>query len=130
MRDLASNIGAVQAIAPAVQSATVESSEVDLVGFNSAAVIISTGAIAGSGAFSAKVQEADFVDSPPDFDDVDASQLIGTLPATLEANKVYRVGYIGNHRYIRVVLTKASGTSIAAGVVVVKGDPAERPVAA
>jgi len=128
MRDLAHNIGAVQAIAPAVQSATVESDEIDLIGFDSAAVVISTGAIAGSGAFSAKVQEAEELDSPPTFTDVAASHLVGTLPATLEASKVYKQGYIGNCRYIRVVLTKASGTSIAAGATVIKGNAADRPV--
>ncbi|MEQ8309054.1 MAG: hypothetical protein RIA09_21200, partial [Hoeflea sp.] len=59
---------------------------------------------------------------------VAAAHLVGTLPATLEANSVYKQGYIGYRRYIRTVLTKNSGTSIAAGVTIVKGHPANAPV--
>jgi len=39
----------------------------------------------------------------------------------LAADSVYWVGYRGGKRYVRVVITKNSGTSIAAGAVVVKG---------
>ncbi|WP_420408297.1 hypothetical protein [Hoeflea sp.] len=128
MRDLAPNIGVVQAVAPAVLSATDTSSAIDLLGFDSAAVIINTGAIVSSGDFTAKLQESDTTTSG-DFADVAAAHLIGTLPATLEAASVYKQGYIGNKRYIRTVITKNGGTSIAAGAVIVKGHPAEAPVA-
>jgi hypothetical protein len=40
-----------------------------------------------------------------------------------------KVGYAGFKRYLRVVVTKNSGTSIAAGAVLVKGHAAQRPVA-
>jgi hypothetical protein len=125
-----SNIGVVQAIAPAVQSATVESSEIDLLGFNSATVIVSTGAIVSSGSFTAKLQETDDPGaSPEEWSDVAAADMIGEFPAALSAASVVRVGFTGHSRYIRVVLTKNSGTSIAAGAVVVKGHPASAPVA-
>lgn len=39
-----------------------------------------------------------------------------------------KVGYIGNKRYLRTVLTKNGGTSIAAGAVVIKGHAHQRPV--
>lgn len=128
MRDLVSNIGPVAAIAPAVHSATATGSAVDLMGFDGAAVIINTGAIDGAGAFTAKVQESDTTTSG-DFADVAAGDLIGTLPATLAANAVAKIGYTGSKRYIRVVMTKNSGTSIAAGAVVVRGHPMHAPVA-
>jgi hypothetical protein len=127
MRDLANNIQTVQAVAPAVQSATVTSAAIDLLGFESAAVVINTGAIVSSGDFTAKLQESDTTESG-DFADVDAAHLVGALPAALVAGSVVKQGYIGHKRYIRVVLTKNSGTSIAAGVVVVKGHAHERPV--
>jgi hypothetical protein len=128
MRDLANNIGAVLALSPAVQAATIKGSAIDLLGFESAAIVINTGAIAGAGDFTAKLQESDTT-TDGDFTDVAAGHLIGSLPASLEADSTVKQGYRGFKRYIRVVLTKNSGTSIAAGAVAVKGHAHLRPVA-
>jgi hypothetical protein len=128
MRDLAHNIAAVQAVAPVVLSATNTSAAIDLAGFESAAVVINTGAIVSAGDFTAKLQESDTTTSG-DFADVAAADLVGTLPASLEAASVVKVGYVGNKRYLRTVITKNGGTSIAAGAVVVKGNAHSRPVA-
>ena len=127
MRDLANNIGTVQAVAPAVLAATNTSAAIDLLGFESAAVIINTGAIVGAGDYTAKLQESDTT-TGGDFGDVAAANLVGTLPASLAADSVVKVGYIGNKRYVRTVITKNSGTSIAAGAVIVKGRAHNRPV--
>ncbi|MBH0239127.1 hypothetical protein [Methylobrevis albus] len=127
MRDLASNISAVQVVAPAVLTATNTSAAVDLLGFNSAAVVINTGAIVSAGNFTPKLQESDTT-TGGDFTDVAAAHLVGTFPSALAAASVYRVGYVGTKRYIRTVLTLNSGTSIAAGAVVIKGNPADAPV--
>jgi hypothetical protein len=128
MRDIVSNIGVVQVVAPAVLAATDTSGPVDLGGFESAAVVIHTGAIAGAGDFTAKLQEAD-TSTPGDFTDVAAGDLLGAFPASLAAASLVKVGYRGHKRYVRTVITKNSGTSIAAGVVIVKGDARQRPVA-
>jgi hypothetical protein len=128
MRDIASNIGAVLALSPAVQAATIKGGAVDLLGFESAAIVVNTGAIAGAGDFTAKLQESDTA-TDADFTDVAAADLIGSLPASLEADSAYKQGYVGHKRYVRVVVTKNSGTSIAAGAVVVKGNAHLRPVA-
>ena len=127
MRDIAPNFGLSQAVAPAVLSATNTSAAIDLLGFNSAALVINTGAIEAAGDFTAKLQESDTTTSG-DFADVGAEHLVGTLPATLVASSLYKQGYIGNKRYVRTVITKNGGTSIAAGAVIVKGHPAEAPV--
>ncbi|EAQ34476.1 hypothetical protein NB311A_12062 [Nitrobacter sp. Nb-311A] len=128
MRDLASNIGVVASLVPAVQTATLKGSEVDLRGYDSAALVINTGAIAGAGLFDIKLQESDTT-TDGDFSDVVAADLIGDLPAALEASSVYRQGYVGTKRYIRAVITQQSGTSIAAGAVVVLGHATQRPIA-
>lgn len=128
MRDLANNIGVTQALAPQVLAATDTSAAIDLFGFDSAAVVINTGAIVSSGNFTAKLQESDTTTSG-DFTDVAAANLVGTLPAALAAASVYKQSYVGNKRYIRLVTTKNSGTSIAAGAVVVKSHAAKKPVA-
>lgn len=128
MRDLAHNIGVVQAVVPQVIAATNTSAAIDLLGFDSAAVIVSTGAIVGSGDYTAKLQHSDTTTSG-DFADVTAADLIGTFPASLAENSIVKVGYIGVKRYLRTVITKNSGTSIAASAEVIKGNAHTRPVA-
>jgi len=128
MRDLSHNLGIVAAVVPQVLSATDTSAAIDLAGFDSAALVINTGAIVLAGDFTAKLQESDTT-TGGDFTDVAAADLIGTLPAALVASTVYKQSYIGNKRYIRTVITKNGGTSIAAGAVIVKGHASSRPVA-
>ena len=126
MRDLASNIAVVTSIAPAVLTATAIGTSVDLLGFNSAALVISTGAIAGAGDFAPKLQESD---DGTTFTDVAASDVTGTAPAALAATSTVELGYKGFKRFIRPVLTLVSGTSIAAAAVVIRGNPAKSPAA-
>lgn len=126
MRDIVNNIGVVSAIAPAVLTATTSPAGIDLLGFNSAAVVIATGAIVGAAVFVPKLQES--VDGTA-YTDVAAADLIGAFPASLAAASTYKVGYRGNARFVKPVLTLSSGTSIAASVTVIKGHPADAPVA-
>lgn len=129
MKDIYSSLSAVQTLAAAVVAATTKGSEVDLQGFQSALLVVNTGAIAGDGLYDVKLQESDTkIDG--DFTDVAAKDLLGTLPAALVATSAYRQGYVGSKRYIRAVITKQSGTSIAAGAVIIRGDAALQPVAA
>lgn len=102
MRDLYNNLGIVQSIAPAVQTATATGTAVDLLGFNSAMVVISTGAIVASGNFTPKLQESD---DNSTFTDVAAADLHGSFATALAASTAYKVGYRGFKRYIRPVLT-------------------------
>lgn len=127
MRDLVSNIGVVSAVAPAVITATNTSAAIDLQGFDSAAVVINTGAIVGSGNFTPKLTECDT--SGGTYTDVAAADLLGAFPSALAAASTHKVGYVGRRRFLKTVLTLNSGTSIAASVVVVKGNPASSPVA-
>lgn len=121
MADLVHNILAAQALAPAVHTATKsDAAIIDLQGAGSATVIVNTGAIAGDGDFTASLAHGDKADLSDSAAVTDAD-LMGTLPASLDASKTYAVGYRGGKRYVRVVITKNGGTSIAAGAVVVKG---------
>ncbi|MEM1287130.1 MAG: hypothetical protein AAGH60_02135 [Pseudomonadota bacterium] len=128
MRELSRTIGLVQTVAPAVLTANATGSAIDLQGFESATLVVNTGAVAGSGDFSIKLQESDTT-SGGDFTDVAAAHLIGTLPATLEADSVVKQGYAGHKRYLRTLVTRNSGTSIAASATLIKGHAHERPVA-
>lgn len=127
MRDLYSNIGVAQAIVPAVKTDAGDGAAIDLKGFNRVAFVVNTGAVAGSGDFGVKVQESDAADTG--FADADAAVVDSNAPATLAASSAYKLGYRGHKRYVRLALTKAGGTSIAAGAVAVLGDPAISPVA-
>jgi len=127
MKDGISGISLTASLVPAVVSATTKGTEVDLQGFNSATVVVNTGAIAGDGLYAMSVQESDTT-TDGDFTDVAAADLLGAFPAGLEASSVYKVGYKGSKRYIRAVITKTSGTSIAAGAVIALGHPHDAPV--
>lgn len=126
-RDLYDNIGVTLAVSPAVLTATNTSTGIDLAGFEGATVIINTGAIAGAGNFTPKLQESDV--SGSGYADVAAKDLLGSFPSALAADTAYKVGYKGSKRYVRTVITLNSGTSIAAGAVIVKSHARSKPVA-
>lgn len=120
MRDLYSNIRTVLALPAAVQAAAASGAVIDLLGVGRMAFAVSTGAIAGAGDFGVKVQESDTTTSG-DFADAPAAVVDSDAPATLAADSAYRLGYRGHKRYVRLALTKAGGTSLAAGAVAVLG---------
>ena len=121
MSDLKNNIAAVLALSSAVHSATkADAAIIDLQGAGSATVVINTGAIVGAGDYTISLRHGDASDLTGDAA-ASGDDLLGTFPATLAADSAYSVGYRGGKRYVRVVITKNSGTSIAAGAVVVKG---------
>ena len=123
MKDTFHDTKVVTSLAPAVQAASLKGDAVDLQGYGSALLAISTGAIAASGSFDMKLQESDTT-TDGDFTDVAATDLLGSLPSALAASTVYRQGYIGSKRYVRAAITKQSGTSIAAAAVFVLEHPA------
>lgn len=128
MKDLFSNVKVAAALAPAVQSAATETAALDLRDFGSVVYAVSTGAIAGDGDFGVKLQHSDTTTSG-DFVDVPAALYESNAPETLEAASGYKLGYRGTKRYVRLALTKAGGTSIAAGATAILGYPAVAPVA-
>ncbi|MBA3446768.1 MAG: hypothetical protein H0T56_04010 [Pseudaminobacter sp.] len=128
MRDIVNNLGVVPALSPAVQAATATGLAVDLKDYNSLMFVVNTGAIAGAGDFTAKVQESDV--SGSGYTDAAAADVIGSsLVSPLTADGTFKIGYVGNKRYARLVVTKNSGTSIAAGAVAIKGNARNYPVA-
>ncbi|KEA07487.1 hypothetical protein [Rhizobium rhizogenes] len=126
-RDLYDNIGVTLAVSPAVLTATNTSAAIGLAGFESATVVITAGAIAGSGNFTPKLTHSDT--SGGTYTDVAASDLLGSFPTVLVADTAYKVGYKGAKAFIKTVLTLNSGTSIAASAVIVKSHARSKPVA-
>ena len=127
-KDSYSNVAVMASLVPAVQAATLKGSTVDTKGYSSALMIVNTGAIASAGDYSIALQESDTT-TDGDFANVAATDLIGEIDETLAASTVYRQAYTGKKRYLRAVITKNGGTSIAAGAVFVLGLPHLAPVA-
>lgn len=125
MRDLYSNIVALVGMIPAVQAAAATGATIDTNGAGRIAFAVSTGAIAGDGAFGLTLQESD---NGTEWAAAPSEAVQSNAPAVLEADKAYRLGYLGHKRYVRLSLTKASGTSIIAGAVAIL-DPFTKPVA-
>lgn len=125
MRDLVSNLAVRESIRPAVNSAaTVTGQSVDTLGFESVMAVANVGAIASSGNVTLKWQESV---NNTDWTDVAAADVLVPFPAALVANSVVKSGYIGNARYVRIVGTLNSGTSVAYGASIVLGHPAQMP---
>ncbi len=123
--DLRNNIDIVQSIPPAVQSADATGTGVDLANFHSAMVEFITGADV-AGTHAPKIQESDVLGSG--YTDVEAGDLIGTLPADMAADSVFRQGYKGSKQFIRAFVT-TSGASLIYGANVIRANPRKAPVA-
>lgn len=125
MRDLKSNLGPAQSLAPAARTATANGTGVDLRDFDGAMVMFDVGTIT-DGTHTPKIQESD---DDSTYNDVAADDQLGTLVA-LASNTIQKISYIGNKRYVRAVSTVAGATT--GGVysaTVVRGLPHRSPVA-
>lgn len=139
MKDLSNNIVPVVSLAAATRTAAANGTGVDLQGYESATVLVDVGAegdtLSSSVYFEVSLEESD--DDSTYTDVAQASIVDGTissggiflkLDGTANGNPdstggIFRVGYVGNSRYIRVVLAKtgthSNGTPL--GAMVVKG---------
>lgn len=113
MRDLYNNISVSQPVAPAVATASVTSSAIDLQGFNSAAVLFAVGGsgdtLSGSIYWTLKLTECDA--SGGDYTDVVLADLHNAaatvvIDSNSEDETVVKFGYKGNKRYLKAVATK------------------------
>jgi|TARA_R100000084_G_scaffold107040_2_gene66243 hypothetical protein len=138
-RDISNRTVAVATQVPAVVTADANGTGVDLQGFESAMVVVNTGAegdtLSGSVKFDFILEDSDddstytAVTSSTSVTEgsVDSSGIFLTLDANGETPQISQIGYIGGKRYIRCKIdatgTHSNGTPI--GVVVVKGNPVD-----
>ncbi|MDG4756056.1 hypothetical protein O7630_34495 [Micromonospora sp. WMMD718] len=125
---LAQSLKATNQADPAVP---VNGTGVDLAGYDAAVVCIDAGAITGAGAsLTFEVQHSD---DNVAFTAVPAADLDGTAPVVTSANhnQVFKIGYRGIKRYLRVSITAKAGTTptMACAAAVVRGKPRVRPAA-
>lgn len=100
-------------LAPDQYTAASNGNSVDLLGYESALVVVSTGGFGGTTpAASYKVQES--VDNVT-FTDVADANLDGVTGngagVPLAAASTVQVGYLGRSRYLRVILASVTGTT-------------------
>ena len=139
MKDLSNNISPAVSLPAAVRTAAANGTGVDLQGYESATVLVDVGAegdtLSSSVHFEISLEESD--DNSTFTDVAQASIIDGTIASggiflKLDGTTggdpdttggIFRVGYVGNKRYIRVVLAKtgthSNGTPI--GAMVVRG---------
>ncbi|MGW2580830.1 hypothetical protein ACWCYZ_05735 [Streptomyces virginiae] len=131
-RDLKNNVSAAQSLAPAARTAAADGAAVDLANYGSAVVVIDAGTATGtSPSFTFEVQESDTT-TGGDFTAVADADLDGTEPVVTDANDVavYRIGYRGRKRYLRVILKTVGGTSmptLPCTGLVLRGSPRKAP---
>jgi hypothetical protein len=90
---------------------------VDTLGYGSVEFVVLTGTLADADAtFAFTIQDGD-VSNLSDAATVSADQLLGTTAAAsftfADDNKCFKIGYVGNKRYVRATVTPANNTGAA-----------------
>lgn len=112
----------------AARTATANGGSVDMLGYNSAEIIVTAGVFTdGSHVITLEESAA----SGSGFTAVAAANRLGSLPTIGQKgdeNQTYKFGYIGSSRYIRVVATvTGASTGCVYGAVVVRGEKRHVP---
>jgi len=132
--DIKNNVDVAQTIAPQQLSGTVTGTStavgVDLRGYNAAMAVINCGAAGGTApSFTFQVEESS---DNSTFTAVADADLSGTEPSvgTANDNAVYRVGYKGSERYLRVAVPATSGTTptLFVAATIERGRPDDAPL--
>lgn len=128
-RDLKSNVSPASSVLPLLRTASVNGSGVDLREFDSATAIVHAGTVT-DGTHTPKLQES--ADNST-FTDVATADLQGSFTAITSSadDGVQQVGYLGDLRYIRVVITATGSPSTGGtiGATIVRGHPHACPTA-
>lgn len=112
LKNLSSNISVVKALVPQSVTGTANGDTVDRAGYAGVTFSIELGAISAADAsnkLTVTMEHGDLSDMT-DAVAVTSTDLIGTLPVinnTNQANLDFQVDYIGNKRYVRLVVTEA-----------------------
>lgn len=130
MREFASNLKPVLALAAAVRAATANGPAVDRLGYEAVSVLIQTGEYT-NGTHTVAIEDSTDGNT---WNAVPATQLTKPLPvvdAAGKANTATLIGYIGDNRFLRVRLnvTGSPATGAVVGATVLLGRGRARPAA-
>lgn len=129
IRDLKNTLDAAHTLEPMVRATgTANGAGVDLQGYNAAMAVVYFGAYT-NGTHTPSLEHSDDNSS---YSAVQAADLDGSFTAVSSSGGAYsvqRVGYRGAKRYLRAVMTVASGaTGAASTALILRGDAAMEPV--
>ena len=137
MRDLHNNVKAVRALSPAAaitNNTALVSEIIDTLGYGSLEFVILTGSLADTDAtFTVLVEDGDvstLSDSAAVADDYLLGTEVAAAPLFSDDNKVFKIGYCGPKRYVRLTITPAANTGdVYIAAVALLGHPAVSPAA-
>lgn len=141
-RDLYNSLRVESLLVPLVRTADATSNVVDTKGYGSLVLVAHVGAagdtLSASTKFEFEVEESDDTVTWSDVADADLQGAVdgtndgtfGVIDASGDASAIYKAGYLGNKRYVRVVVnftgTHSTGTSLS--VAAYKSNPDYAPV--
>lgn len=147
MKDLYNNLALVHAVVPVVgaNGSAPAAVEVDLAGFNSAIIAWLVGAegstLSGSNYWNLKLEHADDDGTgvAGSYASVAAADIQGATPVSgiiatvddpAEDNTLYKFGYVGGKRFIKLTIAETgTGPNLPQALLVIKGHPLDTPVA-
>ncbi|MFE2106643.1 hypothetical protein ACFXAF_12360 [Kitasatospora sp. NPDC059463] len=125
--DIVNHADPAPSLAPAARTASANGTGVDLANYDAAAVLVVAGAWT-DGTHTYELQDSD---DNAAFTAVADAYLDGAEPVVSSAgtaSQVYKIGYKGVRRYLRVAVTVAGATTGAVGAaVIVRGKPRVKP---
>lgn len=143
MKDLHSNIKPVSLLHSVVVTATGNVADIDLQGFNSCEFLVDVGVDAGTGlgashnlVFTLTHADDNGSGAAGSYANVDAADVLGvtaasgvvlTIDSTDEDNTLYRFGYVGGKRFLKLTYTETGTVSCPISIVLIKGHPADGP---
>ena len=139
MKDLYNNIEVTSVLDPIVVAADADHDGIDLKGYNSALLVVNCGLDAGTGLSSSHKLVFTLYDSPDDttytlvetadmLDLTVVSGVVITIDAVGEDNSIYKLGYVGGKRYLKLAYTETGAVSMPMSIELVKGHPENAPV--
>jgi hypothetical protein len=133
MKDIKSDLGVSQSIAPQAVTATTNGTGIDLQGFNAALAVIDLGTFGGTTP-TATIAIQESADNSTFTDVANADLLGGDQLAEIDTSNdvaVYKRGYKGTKRYLRVAVTAIGGTSpsLPMAAQIIRGHANDAPVA-
>lgn len=142
MRDIYNNIGIVQAIEPATFAADNTPVAVDLLGFDSAAIVLHIGAGGITFSDTNKIEfklthsvndstyDAVTIDDVRGLASVGAGGIVKVLVAAHASADVTKFGYVGGRRYLKFLadFSGTHGTGTPMSALVIKGHAASVPI--
>lgn len=135
LRDLMNNVNPAVPYVGRITDNTAVSAKADTQGYESLTFLIAAGTLADADAtFAATMKESDTGAFGGEENDVDPTQIIGTLALASfifsNDNKSFKVGYAGIKRYAELILTPANnGGNADLAIIPLLGHPVNAPTA-